>query len=737
MAVHYDETRKIFSLQTKNSTYQMQIDRFGVLVHLYYGSRMESPMDYLLTYADRGFSGNPYDAGTDRTYSLDVLPQEYPCHGTGDFRSVCLVMENPDGTLSCDLRYKAHRIDDGKSGTPGMPAVSGGSEDSQTVEIWLEDEASGLEVELLYGVIPDRDVITRSARLINKGKDSLIIQKASTACLDFLWGDYDLLRFYGRHAMERNLERTPISHGVTSIGSKRGASSHQYNPFLIVAERGTDEEKGRCYGMSFVYSGNFKGQAERDQYDQTRVILGLQDELFSYRLAPGEELWAPEVILSYSGEGLARLSQSFHKIIRHNLCRGRFKNSYRPVLVNNWEATYMDFDGEKICEIARQAADLGIEMLVLDDGWFGKRNSDTCSLGDWWVNEEKLGGTLAELVNRINGMGLKFGLWVEPEMISEDSELYRQHPDWAFVIPGRKPVRSRGQLALDFSRQEAADYVFDSLCRVLDSANVEYLKWDMNRSIIDVYSALEDSKSQGRVLYQYILGLYRFLDRLGRRYPHILIEGCCGGGGRFDAGMLYYAPQIWCSDNTDAVDRIRIQYGTSFGYPVSAVGAHVSTVPNHQTGRSVSFKTRGVVAMAGTFGYELDLGKLLPEEKEEVKEQVRAYKKYWRLIQDGDYYRLSDPFLPDGLGAWEFAAEDGSEALLNVVTLNTHGNPLTAYVRLRGLLPEEWYRAEETGQVYQGRALMEAGIPVPHMPDEYQAWQLHLTLCPRDNSMDA
>ena len=728
MAVNYDETTGIFTIQTEKSSYQMQVDRFGVLLHLYYGGRVNGPMDYLLTFADRGFSGNLYDAGEDRTYSLDALPQEYPCQGTGDFRSTCLVMENFDGTISCDLRYKSHRISDGKYKLPGLPAVYAQEDEAQTLEICLEDQASGLEAVLLYGVLPKYDVITRSVRFVNRGEKPVVLRRASTACLDFLGGEYDLLRFYGRHAMERNLERAPISHGVTSIGSRRGASSHQYNPFMIVAEKGTGEDFGRCYGMSFVYSGNFKGEAELDQYGQTRIVLGLQDELFAYRLKNGEEFYAPEVILSYSGQGLAPLSQNFHKVIRHNLCRGTFKESPRPILVNNWEATYLDFTGEKICEIARQAAELGIEMLVLDDGWFGKRDSDSVSLGDWVVNEKKLGGPLSAIADKVNAMGLKFGLWVEPEMISEDSDLYRAHPDWAMVIPGRKPVRSRQQLVLDFSREEVVDYIYDSLCRVLDHANVEYLKWDMNRSIIDVYSALAGRQSQGEVLYKYTLGLYRFLDRLGRRYPQMLIEGCCGGGGRFDAGMLYYGPQIWCSDNTDAIDRIRIQYGTSFGYPVSSMGSHVSAVPNHQTGRSVSFKTRGAVAMAGSFGYELDLGKLTPEEKEEVKAQVRAYKRHWRLIQDGNYYRLSDPFAPDGLGAWEFASEDGKEALVTVVTLNTHGNPLTSYVRLKGLNPDGWYQEESEGRMYQGSALMEGGIPVPYSTDEYQTWQLYLRL---------
>ena len=384
---------------------------------------------------------------------------------------------------------------------------------------------------------------------------------------------------------------------------------------MIIAGNGTDEDHGSCYGMSFVYSGNFKGEAEKDQFNQTRVSMGLQDELFEYMLLPGEIFEAPEVVLSYSRKGLSALSRNYHRVYRQHLCRGKYKTIPRPVLLNNWEATYFDFTGDKIYEIAKQASELGVEMLVLDDGWFGKRDSDFSGLGDWSVNEAKLGGTLNSLVTRINSLGMKFGIWVEPEMVSEDSELYRAHPDWAFTIPGRKPVRSRSQLVLDFSRPQVVDHVFGQISQVLDSANIEYVKWDMNRSITDVYSAMARKNGQGEVLHRYMLGVYDFLERLCKRYPNLLIEGCSGGGGRFDAGMLYYTPQIWCSDNTDAIDRIRIQYGTSFGYPVSAVGSHVSAVPNHQTGRTTPMKTRGVVAMAGSFGYELDLNKITDEDK--------------------------------------------------------------------------------------------------------------------------
>ncbi|MBT9775941.1 alpha-galactosidase [Clostridium sp. MCC353] len=728
MAVIFDNEKKIFTLQTDHTTYQAQVDPYGFLLHLYYGSRTKGSMEYLLTHYDRGFSGNPYDAGDDRSYSMDTLPQEYPCQGNGDFRSPCLVIKNGDQTYSCDLRYQGHEIKDGKYGITGLPAVYAKKNEAQTLEIFLEDPVSKVKVILIYGVLPEYDVITRSVKVINGGNAPIILEKIQTACLDFVSGDYDLIQFYGRHAMERNMQRTPIVHGAQVIGSRRGTSSHQHNPFMIIAGKGTDEDHGSCYGMSFVYSGNFKGEAERDQFNQTRVSMGLQDELFEYALLPGEVFDAPEVVLSYSREGLSALSHNYHRVYRRHLCRGKYKMTPRPVLLNNWEATYFDFTGDKIYEIAKQASELGVEMLVLDDGWFGKRDSDFSGLGDWFVNEAKLGGTLNSLVTRINGLGMKFGIWVEPEMVSEDSQLYRAHPDWAFIIPGRKPVRSRSQLVLDFSRPQVVDYVFDQISRVLDSANIEYVKWDMNRSITDVYSALARNNGQGEVLHRYILGLYDFLERLCKRYPDLLIEGCSGGGGRFDAGMLYYTPQIWCSDNTDAIDRIRIQYGTSFGYPVSAVGSHVSAVPNHQTGRTTPMKTRGIVAMAGSFGYELDLNKITDEDKECVKAQIQQYHNDWDLIHNGNYYRLTNPFENSETAAWEFVSDDRSEALLNVVTLDSHGNNPVSYIRLKGLDEAGFYYCESDGNIYCGMALMEAGIPVPAMEGEYQSWQMHLKI---------
>ncbi len=724
MAILFQENDRTFTLQTKQTTYQMKIDDFGYLLHLYYGGKISGNMDYLLTYYDRGFSANPYDVGNDRTYSMDALPQEYPTTGTADYRNSALVIRDHDESECCDLRYTGHEITKGKYGLPGLPAVHADDEEAQTLVIRLEDAVNKVQVYLLYSVLEEDDIITRSAQIINGGTGHVVVEKAASACLDFVAGDFDLVSFYGRHAMERNMQRAPISHGSQLIGSRRGSSSHQYNPAVIVAGKDTTEDYGSCYGMVFVYSGNFLCEAERDQYNQTRVIMGLHSDLFHYSLEAGEILTVPETILCYSDRGFGGLSVKYHHCIRNHVCRGAYKNSPRPVLVNSWEAAYFHFDGETICQLAKDAAALGIDMVVMDDGWFGKREDDNSGLGDWQVNEKKLGCSLGELTKKVNEIGVKFGIWIEPEMVSEDSDLYRAHPDWAMINPQRNPVRSRNQLVLDFSREEVRDYIFEQICNVLDQGNIEYIKWDMNRSISDVYSA---DNRQGRVAYDYVLGVYDFLEKLTTRYPHLLIEGCCGGGGRFDAGMLYYTPQIWCSDNTDAVDRLRIQYGTSFFYPMSAIGAHVSAVPNHQTGRGISLHTRGIVAMTGAFGYELSLGKLSEEEKEQVKEQIRLYKEYETLISNGDYYRLSNPF-QDACAAWMFASKDRRTVLLHVVMLEIHGNMTVSYVKLKDLLPDASYEEKESKRCYQGSALMQAGIPLPVEMKEYPAYQFLFTV---------
>ena len=717
MAITFNETTRIFTLTTAHTTYQMQADAQGYLLHLYYGARTAGEMDYLLNYGDRGFSGNPNSAGSDRTYSLDALPQEYPSLGTGDFRNYALNIENADGSQCCNPVYITHKIAAGKYTLKGLPFVRAEENEAETLKIILEDPVTKVELHLLYGVLEKEDIITRSVIIKNAGKAPVTVKKAQSACLDFLHGDYDLIKFYGRHAMERNMERMPVSHESTRIGSRRGTSSHQYNPGVILAGKNTNEDSGSCYGMLFVYSGNFLVEAEKDQYDQTRIQMGLTDELFAYPLEAGAEFTAPEVILSYTNKGLSRLSKQYHHCIMNHICQGKYVHANRPVLINSWEAAYFDFTGDTIVELAKEAKALGIDMVVMDDGWFGKRNDDNSSLGDWYVNEEKLGGTLTKLIERVNAEGVKFGIWIEPEMVSEDSDLYREHPDWAITIPGRKPVRSRNQLVLDFSRKEVRDEIFKRICAVLDQGNVEYIKWDMNRSLADIYAP--------NVTYDYVLGVYDFLEKLTNRYPDILIEGCSGGGGRFDAGMLYYTPQIWCSDNTDAINRTRIQYGTSFFYPVAAMGSHVSAVPNHQTGRVTSMHTRGVAAMSGTFGYELNPALLNAKEKAEIRAQLAQYREYQELIREGDYYRLSNPF-QDNFAAWMVVSDDRSKALVSVIRLTAEANLPAAYVTLKGMEEDAFYREKTTGKVYPGAALMEAGILLPAAVSEYEAYQIEL-----------
>lgn len=718
----------VFTLQTKSSTYQMK-EEGGFLFHNYYGPVIgDVDMSYLVCPMDRGFSGQPQEI-VDRRFSLDTRLLEYSAYGTGDYRDYCLHAVYEDGSHVTDLRFVSYEVKEGKYALEGLPAMYQGEEKAETLEITLRDEYKNLEVVLYYGVFEDLDVITRACKIVNQSEEQVRLLRAYSMGLDFDNKDMDMLHFYGRHAMERKMERSPLQHGFQGVESRRGYSSHQQNPFVILCKQDANEEYGWCYGASFVYSGNFSIQAEVSQTDLTRLTVGIQDTQFEFHLDSGESFTAPEVILSFSENGLGQLSRNYHKAIRHNLCRGKYKTERRPVLINNWEATYFDFTPEKLVAIAKDAKELGIEMLVMDDGWFGKRDSDYSGLGDWFVNEKKLKGGLKNLVEEVNKAGMKFGIWFEPEMISEDSDLYRAHPDWALTIPGRPFSRARHQLVLDFSREDVRTYIFDRMCEILESANIEYVKWDANRHLTDVWSAQLPADRQGEVFHRYILGLYDFLEKLTQRFPDILIEGCSGGGGRFDAGMMYYHPQIWCSDDTDAIERLEIQYGTSFGYPVSTVGSHVSVCPNHQTGRSVSMKTRGIVAMAGTFGYELDITKLSEDDKEIVKVQVEEFKKYYDLIQNGDYYRLTDDGSKSPYVAWEFAAADQSEALLNVVVLRAKANPILHTVQVKGLKPDAVYRVEGTEEKYLGAALMNGGYPVPVLWDDYHSIQVHFVEC--------
>lgn len=726
MAILLDSTKRIFTLQTDHSMYQMKADKYGVLLHTWFGVKSSDfDYSYLITYADRGFSGNPYEVGNERTYSLDALPQEYPTYGSGDYRSCALKVRYPDGAFSCDLRFSDYKVRKGKYSLPGLPAVYE-TEDTKadTLIITLEDTRHCFYVHLYYGVLENLDVITRAVCVENHSDSDICLENVQSACIDYLQGQYDLHTFYGRHIKERTYQRIPLAHGVQSVGSTRGASSHQYNPFVILSDKDTTEDFGSCFGFSFLYSGDFLGTAEYDQYNQTRILMGIHPENFTYCLGPKEKFYAPEVAMAYSSQGLGRLSHIYHRAYRKNLCRGKFKDTRRPILLNSWEGVYFDFNGRKLLKMAEDAAKLGVELFVMDDGWFGKRDLDVSGLGDWVVNEEKLGCSLGELSRQIHKLGLQFGIWFEPECVNEDSDLYRAHPDWALQIPGKAPCRSRAQLVLDFSREDVRNYIFTHMCQVLDSAKIEYLKWDFNRSISDIYSASLPANRQGEVAYRFVLGLYDILEKLHQRYPHMLMEGCSGGGGRFDAGMLYYTPQIWCSDDTDAIERLSIQYGSSFAYPISAMGSHVSSCPNEQTGRHAPLDTRATVAMSGTFGYELDVNRMSEAEKSAVKEQIEEFKKYYPIIQHGRYYRLSNPETATGYHGWQFASEDGREALLCAVALRIEPNGPGYRVRLKGLNPQSVYMAD--GKEYPGDVLMNAGIPLPAAAVEYESFRIHI-----------
>lgn len=722
MAMIADKEKRFFSLVTANTEYQIKVDGFGAVKHLWYGERTGCDMEYLLRYPEISFSGSVYEAENDRTYSLNTLPLEYSCEGNGDFRAWALSAEHADGTRALDLRYESFAVRKGKYSLPGLPAVCAGNDEAETLELTLKDETSGIRVTLLYGVLEKLDVITRAAVITNGGTTPVFLGRAASLCLDLPRGEWEWIHFHGRHAMERVTERAKLVHGVQECSSVRGASSHQQNPAVLLCSPDCTETSGECIGAALMYSGSFSAKIQLDEVNQTRLVMGINPDQFRWELKPGESFYTPEAILSYSADGMEKLSHNFHNVIRNNVCRGEYKLAERPVLINNWEATYFGFDEEKIYNIAKQASELGVDLLVLDDGWFGKRDGDCSGLGDWTVNENKLHGGLGKLVERVTALGMRFGIWFEPEMISEDSDLYRAHPDWAITIPLRKPIRSRFQLVLDMTNPEVREYLFNAVSEILNSADISYVKWDFNRHITDWYTPTLPKDNLGEMPHRYVLGLYELLERLTAAFPNVLFEGCSGGGGRFDAGMLYYTPQIWCSDDTDAFERTRIQYGTSFFYPVSAVGSHVSAVPNHQTGRVTPFESRAAVAMAGSFGYELDLNTLSDDEKNAVRGQISRFKKYGALIHNGLYYRLSDP-LSDNVAAWEFT--DGTEVLVQGMVFRTVPTSLQNRVKLRGLVPDKKYRLDGAEFTATGAALMNGGYLLPRTWGDYISFELH------------
>ena len=723
MAIKYDDKQKVFYLVTADTEYQFKIDHNNHLLHLYYGGKVGQDMSDILTFQNRAFSGNPYVSKDDRTYSLDTLPQEFPVYGMDDHREPALRVRQSDGSYGCQLIYKHHHIIEGNYKLRGLPqAYETSDEKVMSLLITLEDPATLLEVILYYGVYEQANMITRSVSIKNKQLLPVVIETMKSASLDNLSRHLECVSFPGRHAMERQPQRHTLPYGKTIFSSNRGTSSHQHNPFFIMAETDTTEQSGGCYGMMLAYSGSFEAVVERSQFDQIRTGIGISSEGFYYQLEENESIQAPEVFLTYSEEGLAKLSHHYHDFLNTHVVRGNHKGKERPIVINNWEGTYFNFNDDKLLEIAEEASELGVELFVMDDGWFGDRQTDRSSLGDWFVDRNKLTRGLPDLVSKINKLGLSFGIWLEPEMVSEESELYKAHPEWAIEIPGRPSISSRSQYVLDMTNPIVRDYLFERITTLLQSCPISYVKWDMNRSLSNVYSKVLPTNEQGKFHYLYVLGLYELLERVVQSHPDLLIESCSGGGGRFDAGMLYYTPQIWTSDNTDAIDRAKIQQGTSYGYPLSSQASHVSDIPNHQTGRITSLKTRGDVAMSGLFGYELDLTRLSEKEKEVIKHQIREVKKSRQLVLTGDYYRLATSRDDENLMAWQIVSKDKRNIILTVIRDQAKVNGPVEFVRLRGLKPDGMYQLEGEIGSYTGAMLMRVGVKIPMSTCDYESY---------------
>lgn len=727
MSINFFPETKTFRLETKDTSYVMSISEPGHLLHLYYGDKIDGDdIRPLFTRTLKsGFCPYPHDCKA--TYSLDILSQEFSSDGVGDYRYPSITVVNSDGSYAFEGKYKSHSIYKGKYALEGLPSLfANDKEAADTLEVKLEDSATGVEVTLLYGVFENKNIITRSAIVKNNGNSSVKLRRIMSVNLDFQRDGFDFVHFYGHAYLERMTERQHVTHAACEISSVKGIPGHEHNPSVIICDSDATEDYGECYGAALLYTGNFLCHAKTDQFRHTRFAMGINPEKFEFVLKGGDIFTAPETVLSYSAHGFAKMTHQFHDIFRENACKSKYMKKRRPVLVNNWEATRFDFTGEKIVSIAKEGKKLGADLFVLDDGWFGARNSADAGLGDWTINREKMGGDLSDVIKQVNDMGLMFGLWFEPEMINEDSDLYRAHPDWALKIPGRAPALCRNQLVLDITRKDVRDYLIKAVNDILDNHHIEYVKWDFNRYLTDVYSALADKEHQGEIFHRFVLGFYALLDGIILTHPDILFEGCSGGGARFDGGMLCYQPQIWCSDETDAVWRTKIQYGTSFAYPPSSMGAHVSACPNKKTGRTVSFKTRAAVAMSGTFGYELDTTKMTDEEKAECAEYTALFKKYYDVIAFGDYYRLTDPFKNTSYCAWEHVAKDKSECLITAVTYDAYPRNLNVNIKPRGLDENATYEVEGEGIRMTGKTLMNAGIPFDLFVNQYESKQFYI-----------
>ena len=712
MPVLYDNNEKIFNLQTGNTSYVIGVLKDKYLVHLYYGPKIhgyQNPEENLPVREAGAFTGADI-AGFN--YVTDMLPMEYPCYGSADLRTPAFHAEYEDGSAVTCLEYAGYQIVKGKPQLKGLPATYvENDEEAETLEIILQDKLTGLKIELSYTVFVEYDAIAKSVRVKNAGNQRIKIKSLLSSTIHLTDKNYQFVHLEGSWARECDIQKKELINGIMSIDSKRCSSSHFHNPFLALARPWATETQGEVYGMSLVYSGNHIAQTDTNTYDIVRVQMGINSFGFQWLLEPGEELQAPEAILTYSDSGYGQMSRTFHKLYRTRLCRGKYRDIERPVLINNWEATYFDFTEEKILEIARKAKTVGIELMVLDDGWFGKRNSDKSSLGDWFPNTEKLPNGIRGLAEKVTDLGMMFGLWMEPEMVSEDSELYRAHPDWCIHVEGRNRTTGRNQLVLDLSRKEVCDYIVDTVSEILGTAPISYVKWDMNRNITEIGSAGLPAERQQELPHRYMLGLYDVLERIVTAFPDVLFEGCSGGGGRFDAGMLHYFPQYWTSDDTDAIERLYIQHGTSMVMPSSAMSAHVSAVPNHQVNRTTPLTTRGNVAMMGQFGYELDLNKLNDQEIEVVRKQIKTYRRIGSVVHRGEMYRLKSPF--EGRNtAWEYVSEDKTTVVLMYCVIRARVQTGLSRIQFQGLESLAQYQDEETGKIYAGDYLMHVGLCV-------------------------
>lgn len=746
MGIIFDDKKRLFRLETANTSYQARISETGQLLHLYYGDKLEDICDYLYPLQDRGFSPNPYDLREDRNWSLDQLPQEISSINGGDYRISALDVCSDKGIIGCELIYKSHRIIKGKYSLDILPSARGDDESASTLEIKLADELIGIEVDLLYAVYEAEDIITRTIRVRNNSDSEMEIEQIASACLDIPYGITDAIHFHGRHAMEMQKERIRLPFGITTFSSLRGMTSHQHNPFVILLEKDSNEDFGSCYGVMLSYSGSHSMSVEKDQSNSVRLIAGINEDHFCWSLEGGACFEAPESILSYSPDGITTLSHNYHSFLRKYVIQRPSGEALKPVLLNSWEALYCDFNEEDILKLAADSREIGVDLFVLDDGWFGNRIDDKRALGDWYENPARFPGGLKATAEKIRNMGLRFGIWIEPEMISEDSDLIKEHPDWVLRIPGRKPTMGREQMVLDLSRADVVDYLEKVIGKLLGDIPATYVKWDMNRGLSDLYSLKLEARKMRELPHRYLLGLYSLLGRLKKEFPEVLFEGCAGGGGRFDSGMMSYFPQIWTSDNTDAIARLSIQYGASYGYPACVQAAHVSASPNHQTGRSTSLGVRGMVAMSGNFGYELDPGKLSDEEKTDIKRQIELYREHEHILHEGRYYRLSGADDLKEYVAWQHVSEDGSETIVNLVVTSPQANANAMHIKLKGLNAESVYTIVrediygiETevrnswlcgdgrkGLTLAGGTLMKAGLSVAPLYGDYPGVQYYL-----------